>query len=157
MGPSVPTREMSLSGGALLFGTLHVLALADYKGGHYQFNVKDRRRDRDGLSWETANPAADPDEVLVRQNQFQTLLFIQRADFIKLRDVSVSYDVPSGKLFGAARRATVTLAGHNLKIWTKYGGADPEVNYSGASRFNRDDSWVVPQTRRYSGALSLTF
>ena len=157
MGPSVPTRELSLSSGVLLFGALRLHALADYKGGHYQFNVKDSRRDREGLSWETVDPAADPDEVLVRRSLFQTYLHIQRADFIKLRDVSVSYDLPQRALFGAARRATLTLAGHNLKIWTRYGGADPEVNYSGAGRFNRDDLWVVPQTRRYSAALALTF
>jgi hypothetical protein len=119
MGPSVPTRELSLSGGVLLFGALRLHALADYKGGHYQFNVKDQRRDREGLSWETVDPAADPDEVLVRRSLFQTYLHIQRADFIKLRDVSVSYDVPKRALFGPAHRATLTLAGHNLKIWTR--------------------------------------
>ncbi|AHG88573.1 TonB-dependent receptor [Gemmatirosa kalamazoonensis] len=157
MGPSAPTRDLSLTGGALLLGRLRVRALADYKGGHYQFNVKDSRRDRDGVSWETVNPAADPDEVLARQFQFQTFLHIQRADFVKLRDVSIGYDVPLGGVHGAARRATLTLAGHNLKIWTRYGGADPEVNYSGAARFNRDDAWVVPQTRRYSATVAVAF
>ena len=157
MGPSVPTRELSLSSGVLLFGALRLHALADYKGGHYQFNVKDLRRDRDGVSWETVDPATDPDEVLVRRSLFQTYLHIQPADFIKLRDVSVGYDLPRRALLGVAQRATLTLAGHNLKIWTRYGGADPEVNYSGAGRFNRDDLWVVPQTRRYSFALDLTF
>ena len=156
-GPSVPTREASLSGGVLLFGRLRFHALADYKGGHYQFNVKDWRRDRDSVSWATVNPAADPDEVLVRKFQFQTFLHIQPADFVKLRDMSISYDVPARILYRVARRATLTIAGHNLKIWTKYGGADPEVNYSGAGRFNRDDSWVVPQTRRYSAAVALVF
>jgi outer membrane receptor protein involved in Fe transport len=157
MGPSVPTREIAFSGGALLFGRLRLHGLADYKGGHYQFNVKDSQRDRAGVSWETVNPAADPDEVLVRQFASQTYLHIQRADFVKLRDLSISYDVPPRLLHGAAQRATLTVAGHNLKVWSRYGGADPELNYSGASRFNRDDSWAVPQTRRYSAAVALTF
>ena len=93
-GPSVPTREIALSSGIRLFGRLRVQALADYKGGHFQFDVTDWRRDRDGVSWETVNPNADPDEVLVRKTTFDTVLHIQRADFIKLRDLSVSYDVP---------------------------------------------------------------
>jgi outer membrane receptor protein involved in Fe transport len=157
MGPSVPTREMSLSAGALLFGRLRVRGLADYKSGHYQLNEKQRRRDRAGVSWETVDPAADPDEVLVRQFPFQTLLYIQPADFVKLRDLSASLDLPTALLHGVARRATLTVAGHNLRIWTRYGGADPEVNYGGTRTFNRDDLWTVPQTRRYSAAVSLRF
>ena len=50
------------------------------------------------------------------------------------------------------------LAGHNLKVWTKYGGADPEINFNGgSSTFNRNDSWTVPMTRRYSLSLSVNF
>jgi hypothetical protein len=85
------------------------------------------------------------------------MLHIQPADFVKLRDVSIGYDVPPRLLHGVARRAVVTVAGHNLKIWTRYGGADPEVNQSGPLRFNRDDLWTVPQTRRYSAAIALDF
>ncbi len=157
MGPSVPTRELSLSVGVMLFGRLRFYGLADYKGGHYQFNAQDLRRDRDTVSWETANPTADPDEVLVRQSVLQTSLHIQPADFVKLRDLSISYDLPARLLYGVARGVTLTLAGHNLKIWTKYGGADPELNYYGVSTFSRQDLWTVPQTRRYSAAVRLTF
>jgi hypothetical protein len=148
---------MAITGGVRLFGRLRVFALADYKGGHYQFNGKDWRRDRAGVSWETVNPAADPDDVLVRLFPLQTFLAIQPADFVKLRDVSLSYDVPVRSLHGVANGATLTLAGHNLKTWTKYGGADPELNYGGVRTFNRHDLWTVPQTRRYSAAIALDF
>jgi TonB-dependent starch-binding outer membrane protein SusC len=157
VGPSVPTREMALSTAVVLFGRLRVFGLADYKGGHHQFDAADWRRDVAGVSWETVNPAADPDEVLVRQSGTLTSLQIHKADFIKLRDVSVSYDVPSGVMHNVARRATVTLAGHNLTTWSRYRGADPEVNHSGPSRLNRDDLWTLPQTRRYSAAVAVTF
>ncbi len=156
-GPSMPTREIALSSGIRLFGKLHVFGLADYKAGHFQFDVTDWRRDRDGVSWETVNPNAKPDDVLVRKSTFDTYLHIQRADFLKLRDLSISYDVPTGARRNAAGRATLTLAGHNLKIWTRYRGADPELNTSGPLNFNREDLWTAPQTRRYSAALSLTF
>ncbi len=158
MGPSIPTREVAFSNTFTLFDRLHLHGLLDYKGGHYMFNVKDWRRDRSGVSWATVNPAADPDEVLVRQFASQTFLDIQKADFLKLRDLSVSYDLPAAFLdrFGV-RRSTLTLAGHNLKIWTKYGGADPEVNFTGDDTFNRNDSWTVPQTRRLSASLTVSF
>jgi hypothetical protein len=123
------------------------------------FNVKDWRRDRSGVSWDTVNPAADPTEVLVRQFASQTWYHVQRADFTKLRDVSVSYDIPQSLLSHlGATRATLTAAAHNLKIWTSYGGADPEINFNGGeSTFNRNDSWTVPMTRRFSFALSVGF
>ena len=159
MGPSVPTREMFLSTGIVLFGRLRLYGLADYKGGHYQFNARDMRRERDaGVSWETVNPAANPDEVLVRRSSLQTFLYIQPADFLKLRDLSISYDVPERIRRSVVRRATFTLAGHNVKMWTKYRGSDPEVNAYGVSTaFNRNDMWTVPQTRRYSASLTLAF
>jgi TonB-linked SusC/RagA family outer membrane protein len=158
MGPAAPTREVSLSSGIRFFNAIRIFGLADYKGGNYQFNVKDWRRDRAGLSWETVNPEADPDEVLVRKFASQTYLHIQKADFVKLRDLSVSYDLPAMLVGKFAERATLTLAGHNLKIWTKYGGADPEINFNGGeSTFNKNDSWTVPMTKRYSLSLAVNF
>lgn len=158
MGPSAPTKEVSLSSSLRFFNRIRIFGLADYKGGHYQFNVKDWRRDRAGLSWETVDPAADPDEVLARKLASQTYLHIQQADFVKLRDLSLSYDLPQSLVSKFGERATVTVAGHNLRIWTKYGGADPEINFNGGeSTFNRNDSWTVPMTKRYSISLAVNF
>ena len=158
MGPSVPTKEVSFSTGIRFFEKFRFFGLADYKGGYYQFNVKDWRRDRALVSWETANPAADPDEVLARSFASQTWYHVQKADFVKLRDLSLSYDLPAQLLGAVADRATITVAGHNLKIWTKYGGADPELNFGGGtSTFNHNDSWTVPMTRRYSASLAVSF
>jgi hypothetical protein len=140
-----------------LFGRVRVFGLADYKGGHHQFDVTDWRRDLAGVSWETVNPAADAAEVLVRQSGNLTALQMQKADFVKWRDLSISYAMPARVVHRVVQGATITLAGHNLKTWTRYRGADPEVNYSGPTRFNRDDLWTAPQTRRYSAALALSF
>jgi len=158
MGPSVPTKEVSFSTGIRFLEKFRFFGLADYKGGYYQFNVKDWRRDRALVSWETANPQADPDVVLARSFASQTWYHVQKADFVKLRDLSLSYDLPVQLLGAVADRATVTVAGHNLKIWTKYGGADPELNFGGGtSTFNHNDSWTVPMTRRYSASLAVSF
>jgi len=158
MGPSVPTREMSFSNDFVMFEKLRLHSLFDYKGGHYMFNVKDWRRDRAGVSWATVNPQANPDEVLARQFPAENWFDVQKADFLKLRDLSLSYDLPAAFLGRVADRATVMLAGHNLRIWTKYGGADPELNFNGGtSTFNRNDSWTVPNPRRYTISLALGF
>jgi TonB-linked SusC/RagA family outer membrane protein len=158
MGPSVPTKESSFSTSIRFFEKFRFFGLADYKGGFFQFNVKDWRRDRALVSWETANPQADPDVVLARSFASQTYFHVQKADFVKLRDLSLSYDLPAQLLRGVAERATFTVAGHNLKIWTKYGGADPELNFGGGtSTFNHNDSWTVPMTRRYSASMAVSF
>ena len=157
-GPSVPTREIAFSNTLTFFNRVKLYSLFDYKAGHWQFNVKDWRRDRSGVSWETVNPQADPDEILARQFAAQTYLHIQRADFLKLRDLALSFDLPQVLLGRVGlSRSTVTVAGHNLKIWTKYGGADPEVNFHGDDTFNRNDSWTVPQNRRVSVSLAVNF
>lgn len=157
MGPSVPTREMAFSTTVTLFQKLHFRGLLDWKTGHYQFNVKDWRRDRAGVSLETASLTADPNDVLVRQFAAQTYLHIQPADFLKLRDLTLSYDLPVNMVKQYVSNATLSVSGHNLKIWTKYGGADPEVNFNGTSTFNRNDSWTVPMIRRYSVSLAVRF
>jgi len=158
MGPSVPTREMAFSSDFIVFQKLRLHSLFDYKGGHYMFNVKDWRRDRAGVSWATINPQANPDEVLARQFAAENYFDVQKADFVKLRDLSLSYDLPAGVVGRFADHATLMLAGHNLKIWTKYGGADPEVNFNGgSSTFGRNDSWTVPTPRRYTFSVALGF
>ncbi|MDQ6769965.1 MAG: SusC/RagA family TonB-linked outer membrane protein [Gemmatimonadota bacterium] len=158
MGPSVPTREVGFSNDFTIFERLRLHSLFDYKGGHYMFNVKDWRRDRAQLSWATVNPQANPDEVLARMFAAENFFDIQKADFLKLRDLSLSYDLPPAFVGRFAERATLMLAGHNLKIWTKYGGADPELNFNGGtSTFNRNDSWTVPTPRRYTFSIALGF
>ena len=158
MGPSVPTREMSFSNDFILFENLRLHSLFDYKGGHYMFNVKDWRRDRAQLSWATVNPAANPDEVLARMFAAENWYDVQKADFLKLRDLSLSYDLPATAVGRFADHVTLMLAGHNLRIWTKYGGADPELNFNGGtSTFNRNDSWTVPAPRRYTFSVAARF
>jgi TonB-dependent starch-binding outer membrane protein SusC len=158
MGPSVPTHEMGFANDFIVFGKLRVHSLFDYKGGYYMFNVKDWRRDRAGLSWATVNPQADPDEVLAREFASENYFDVQQADFVKLRDLSLSYDLPSRLVAHLADHATLMLAGHNLRVWTKYGGADPELNFNGGgSTFNRNDSWTVPPTRSYSLSITVGF
>ena len=50
-----------------------------------------------------------------------------KTDFVKLRSVSVAWDVPS-RYVKFARSATVSLSGRNLWKWTNYDGADPEAS-----------------------------
>jgi hypothetical protein len=60
--------------------------------------------------------------------------YIEDGSFVKLREVSVSYTLPTSLVRRVrAGSATVTLAGRNLRTWTDYRGWDPETN-AGAQR-----------------------
>jgi hypothetical protein len=89
--------------------------------------------------------------------------FIQDGDFVRFRELSATYDVPARLLAGAGGKlegASITFAMQNLKIWTRYGGADPEVisnpnNISGG--FSREDFLTLPNPRKMLLRLNITF
>ena len=158
-GPSTPTHEMRYTLDLTLFGDLSLYALLDYQGGHYQFNVKDWRRDRAGISWTVNDPDTDPDEVAKRMLWNQTDLHIEPADFLKLRQLSLSYSLPQRLVnnFGLDG-ARFTVTGHHLAVlWTDYRGHDPELNFHGDADFSRVDSWTEPNYRRVTASLNINF
>lgn len=165
LGPSTPTREASFANTITLFGSLQLYGLLDYKGGHYLFNVKDLRRNWRAfpLSREVNAPNTSEERRFLllnadlRQNNID---FIQRADFIKVRDVSLTYAIPGAwsQQFGA-ERLSVTVAGHNMGFLWKpyYTGPDPEVNFHGPENFSRVDAWTAPMLRRVTASVNVSF
>ena len=159
VGPQLPTREIALSNTVTLAGNLRIFAQLDYKGGNYQWCAICSIRNRvDRNSWEVNNPDADPAEVaLWRSRQTKTHLF--PADFLKLREIALSYTLPAG-LSSTIRadRTTVTLSGRNVWMWTKYGGtSDPEVTFYSQSDYNQLDYASTPMTRRFQASVAMQF
>lgn len=76
--------------------------------------------------------------------------FMEDAGYVKLRELSVSYSIPSAavlKSFGFSG-VDLRLAGRNLHTWTKYTGIDPETSLGGAAYAARGiDYFNNPQTR----------
>lgn len=85
---------------------------------------------------------------------------VEDASFVKLREVSASYNVGSVGGFG---NWTVSLIGRNLKTWTDYSGFDPEVGIgssggaAGSGLVNAIDAFTFPQLRTFSFVLSTNF
>ena len=89
--------------------------------------------------------------------------YIQPGDFVRLRELSVTYDMPSRVLVAAGNKlqgATLTFAMQNVALWTKYEGADPEVvsnpNFLGGG-FNREDFLTLPNPKKMLLRVNFTF
>lgn len=80
---------------------------------------------------------------------------IDDGSFVKLREVSLSYNV--GKIKGMSD-FTISVGGRNLYSWDHYKGYDPEVNAAGQSTILRGiDFGTVPAPRTFNVALRAKF
>ncbi|RYG03491.1 MAG: TonB-dependent receptor, partial [Chitinophagaceae bacterium] len=82
--------------------------------------------------------------------------WIEKGDFVKLRELSVSYLITpkAGKL----KDLRLTLAGRNLLSIDNYSGYDPEVNAAGQSNAVRGFDFVeVPLPRTFLVGLNVNF
>ncbi len=169
IGPSTPLREIGFSNTLTLFRYVRLYALLDFKGGHYNFNLQERNRcqSQDNCSRTNNKDARFPvtaadtilnKELAVYRNAGISPEWIQKADFLKLREVSVSFDAPSRWANAVrAQTATLTFSGRNLAIWSDYEGVDPEVNSYGGRNFVRVDAYALPMMRRLTAAINLTY
>ena len=165
IGSSTPTREASLSNTLTFLGNLSLYVFADYKGGNYMWNAGEFIRYANGVSRIGANPALDP-EAYAERTSGSTLPFVTRADFVKLREVSLSYTLPQRwtQRMGTDE-LSLTLSGRNLAMWTNYLGMDPEVNFNGIANpaspgfgsVDRADYMSVPMLRRLQASINVRF
>jgi hypothetical protein len=166
LGPSEPTREVAFSNTVTLFKNFRLFGNFDYKGGFYLFDGIKYVNDRLDLNTFAVNdPKADPVQVQVLQSG-ATLPDIVRADFIKLRELSLSYTIPTRLTSHLGiPTASVTFSGRNLAIWKLkgYPGLDPEVEFFNAvggtptSLFDRTDYASIPMLRRFVTSINLAF
>ena len=165
VGPMLPTREIAWTNTVTLFGNVRLFANLDYKGGHYQWCAIcsiNSRVDRNTLEINNPNPTPlEADEILASRS-LQTKKWLQPAGFIKLREVSVSYTLPTEWATKAgADRATVTLSGRNLWYTTDYRFRevmyDPEVSFYSLSSFNSLDYASLPMMRTWAISMRVGF
>lgn len=179
-GVAWPPRTASWSSTFTIFNNINIYGLFDYQGGHKQFNYKEYNRcalvangpncerlAKAGVSPEDRalyGSTGTPTTVTLPMTQ---TLYLEKADFVKLRDVSVTYSLPRGLISRTRMEAAaIVFSGRNLAMWTKYSGLDPEVNGYGSnvvrgsgssSQFVRVDAYSMPMTRRYTVQLNVTY
>ncbi len=133
-GDPGPNWQGSFNGTLTLGSNLTVSSLWVFEKDSWRFSTTDWYRDR------TQRNSLEAQEYLlgtldpVRAAELLTLdienIYFQREDFLRMRDLSVSYSLPSGwvQRFGASR-ASITLSGRNLVLFHDPGftDLDPEV------------------------------
>lgn len=85
--------------------------------------------------------------------------FIYDADFVRLKDVTISYNLPKRLMqkwhLGSMR---IFAKGTNLATFTDYPGWDPEYNRDGAATFGQSSSWLPsPQAKSVSFGVNVSF
>jgi hypothetical protein len=107
----------------------------------------------------------DPATPLAAQATALEDLYLQRglgdtfdASFTRLREVSLRWTLPTGRLgVLGAPGAHVLVAGRDLATWTKWPGTDPEVSSLLRSALTRDDGSAVPLPRRLIVGLEFDY
>lgn len=89
-------------------------------------------------------------------NQRESDRFLEKGDFIRLRQIQLGYTLPANVLkMIRTENLRFYISGENLWTWTKYNGTDPEfatnILNTGLDRF------VFPFTRSYTFGMQLTF
>ncbi|MDR9418871.1 SusC/RagA family TonB-linked outer membrane protein [Gracilimonas sp.] len=139
--------------------------LLDIKQGGDVYNRKSQWLTRDSRNG-IMDQAGKPEDQKKAYDYYQAFYdvntnnayWVEDAGYVKLREVSLSYDFSQEQLAtltgGALKGATISAIGRNLLTFTDYSGYDPEV---GSIRTPYDGTGTYPNFRNMALSLSLKF
>ena len=182
IGNQLPTFQANLTNTVTLFRNVRLYAQLETKRGHYAYNVNQENRERSRLNTADIVYPADrggysAEERLRRLGPYVSERtgavvgvsnvkepFMQKADHVRLREVSVTFMVPPSLLrTQRVSGASITLGGRNLGLWkSDYEGDDPEVlgvgtANSGVNQLFNADVFTVPPNRRFVVRFNVQF
>lgn len=179
LGKPFPTYNGSLGFGLQLFNNLRIQSLFTYSKGAKVYNISARNVASQGNNYEaketlksqlaTLTPGtADYISTATALSKVEGVRgdFIQKADFIRLSNLTLSYDLGDwAKRYtkGVLKRCVVSVTGNNLWLTTNYGGAEPQIDSQGGSKRTKGISYLssdwtaVPAPRTYAFSLNIGF
>jgi TonB-linked SusC/RagA family outer membrane protein len=161
LGAPIPSREATFSPTATLFQRVKFAALIDYRGGFTQYNFTRQFRCATIQNCQDINdkttPLADQAKAIAALMGTATG-YIEDASYTKLRELSATVTLPPAwaRHVGGGN-LSLTVAGRNLKTWTKYTGFDPEVNSNNGNNFNTADFLAQPPVRYFTTRITVTY
>ncbi|HEY8483562.1 MAG TPA: TonB-dependent receptor, partial [Longimicrobiales bacterium] len=171
-GSIIPSWEAALDTEVTLWRRLRLRALLDGRSGFHILNDTELTRDQKANNSERAVrrdelPAAERLRYFgpyVGSNGGPVLPsdvvgdYVQDGTFLRVRELAATLELP--RVWAArigASVASLTLAGRNVALWSRYGGIDPEVPALSTPTLSRIDLFAVPQATRWIGRLTLQF
>lgn len=159
LGSSTPTVFGAVGNTITLGKSLRLFAMTDFKRGFKVYNSDAGIRCAGVFARSLCRINYYPDQypildVAAAQSAQRvaqaTDRYFENAAFVKLRELSASYTIPSRLTrVLSSSPATITLAGRELYTWTKYSGTDPEAITGSAQA-------IVPPLTRFSIAFTFT-
>jgi TonB-linked SusC/RagA family outer membrane protein len=164
LGRGVPAWEGSINSTVRFLTRFRLNVMADFKGGYLKLDNNTRIRCQIFYTCLEAIETEKTDPRRLAQMQSGGVLrdmFYVDGDFMKLREISVSYDAPQSivRRFGASA-LTLNVAARNLHTWTGYTGLDPEATFlsngiGGGQQFV--DQSELPQLASFVFTAHLSF
>jgi TonB-linked SusC/RagA family outer membrane protein len=181
IGDAIPTWNRTISGDLKIFRYITISTLIEGRGGNKTLNFSEQFRCASGISFgdrgcsATGNPTASlKEQAAFLASQFggtsatggpaiagtSQAGYIENGGFTKWRELAITLQAPDNWRFlhaGGARGASISLAGRNLKTWTRYTGVDPEIIEAATSSFNQSEFNTQPIPRIYTFRVNLNF
>lgn len=158
---------------SLTYKGLTLSASAYFSIGGYIYNTSRELLDSDGeypyynqmvmakdwIRWKKDDPdgtnhkATHPSLIFKdKRNAHKTSTrYLEDATYIKIRNISLTYNLPKDILGNAVKAAKLSVSLDNFFRFTKYTGMDPEVGYDSS------DSYKYPVPKSVSIGMNLTF
>ena len=121
-------------------GSVMLTAMADFAGGNKKIDFSHYwdTRVRSGdhylslVEKPTGKTTPAADSLVDYVNVIGSTVFVEKADFISLSEMALTYSIPNSWIRATGfRGASVRLSGRNLHLWTKFPGVDPRLSYRG--------------------------
>jgi TonB-linked SusC/RagA family outer membrane protein len=166
LGRGDPRHEGAFSSTVTLGERVRLYGMMDFKTGFKKWDHVARVRcSLNNICHENVAPteyvSTAPERLAAYQNADQMgAEYIRDSKFLRLREVSASYIVPSRFIerFGASR-ATINLAARNLHTWSPWTGMDPEARFLSGARggFGPLEQNHLPQLTSIVTTINLSF
>jgi hypothetical protein len=170
IGDATPKFTMQFSN-RMAFHAFALSTLFDWKKGGDVVDITQNRMDEGKNSRDYDDPSPDPKVgATLGAYRYNTWAsgnnatgLIQDGSYVKLREISLSYTIPSHLMQSIPgvrtfRDARLSLSGRNLRTWSGYWGADPEFNnFSNSNTIRVIDLDGYPPSRTFFIGLDLGY
>ncbi|PEN08454.1 SusC/RagA family protein [Longimonas halophila] len=165
-GDAQPDFQMSFSNSFTLFQDLELSFLFHWSRGGENINLSRFLSDIGGTTddWNEDHDGDGVPNGLDRTDMFGpgAAQFVEEASYVKLREASIYYTLPSSVLDtafnGALRNVKLGLSGSNLLLFSDYDSYDPEVSVFGTQAVAQSvEVTPYPSSRRLTFHLRLEY